>query len=279
MASQKTRKEGNVLSEKVQNEADRHEPPETLPHGDKSATRTDDFPAKYLSRTETQRKVTLARNYTNALSKKINGSGPMVVYTPSAEEINILVDKENELNLASFERFIRDRFNLNDPVQSRLVHEMYPEYFEKRLEQIDSHLELQRRAAKIKLLGIQDKDDLMFLYAIASNKIKIPDNAVFAPKSYNDTESFERGLLNPRRITLHPELPENSNLWGNVAYANFGAESDFTNVGKDVNALLKPTVEKVGGESLFNQIFGGEGSYQELRGEKGKEEAFGKGMM
>jgi hypothetical protein len=222
--SSKTVRDAERLNKKVQGTADDFRKPQRIPYGDPANDETslsktkgpDSFPAQYFKHDEKQRKINIAQQYAKKLVDSFAAGGnahPSVSYQPSKEEINLVLRRENELQVAAFEKFIRDRFNANDPHDQRLIKELWPAYFDKRMEAVEHHLDLQRRIARIKLMGITSTEDLMFLYALATQDVAIPTTTAFNLGD-DDTETFQRGQLNPRRITGIPA--EGVSFWRGV---------------------------------------------------------------
>jgi hypothetical protein len=87
------------------------------------------FPAKYFSRSEDEKRLRLVQDYVRYLeSQKIP-----TIYTPTKDDYDVLLRKDQEKELLNFESFLEKFFDLNDPIQKKLVNEIYPNYFERRI--------------------------------------------------------------------------------------------------------------------------------------------------
>lgn len=153
------------------------------------------FPANYFAKKDDEKRVRLVQEYSQFLQqdKKLNN-----IYVPTEDDINVLLRKDQEKELLNFESFIQEYFDLSNPIHQKLVRELYPNYFERRLDVIRETLSLQERIAKIKLLGMQTKEDVFFVYGLMNGDIKMPEDVVFnLDKQQKDTEkSFNRGFFN-----------------------------------------------------------------------------------
>jgi hypothetical protein len=215
--SKKTVREANALNQRVQADTDAFRKPQKLPTAAAGKGKTaddDDMPAQYFDHNNSARKIAVAQKYAKDLVQKFKGDNPgdphpSVSYSPTKEEIDLVLQRENEIQVAAFEKFIRDRFNVNDPHDARIIRELWPTYFEKRMREVDNHLEIQRRIARIKLMGVLTTEDLMFLYALASQKIQIPTTPAFSLGQDAEAQ-LNRGILNPRRKV---GLPTAASLW------------------------------------------------------------------
>lgn len=168
------------------------------------------FPANYFKSGEDEKRVRLVQDY----SAWLKGSkGLDTLYVPTEDDINVLLRKDQEKELLNFETFIQQYFDLSNPIHQKLVKELYPNYFERRLDVIRETLSLQERIAKIKLLGMQTKEDVFFVYGIMNGDIRIDDinKAVFNldAKQANADDNFKRGFLSAKRWAAAGSVPKN----------------------------------------------------------------------
>ena len=152
-----------------------------------------EFPAQYHSRPASDRAVGLKQDYVRHLNEYSPDLGAKYDVTDS--EVDALVRRYSELDLINFERYISAWFDTGDPTHQRLINELYPQYFERRLDQIEANLEVQRRVAHLKLLGPRDADDLRFAYLLETGVVELPTAPVFDVSDHDNTKS--RGLFNP----------------------------------------------------------------------------------
>jgi hypothetical protein len=199
------------------------------------------FPAKYFAKREDEKRIRLIQEYHRYLNTgdgKGEGKVP-TVYSPTEEDYNVLLRKDAEKELYNFEGFLQSYFDVTNPIHQRLLKEVYPNYFERRLDVIKDHLEIQEKIARIKLFGVQTKEDIFFMYALTNGDIKIPSAPVFAIDSVTapDEDAFERGFFNPKRYTgeLHPaktQLGTGANLFGSGStLTNRGTPVSYTGIG------------------------------------------------
>jgi len=153
------------------------------------------FPANYFQKKDDEKRVRLVQDYSRWLKSDANLN---TLYVPTEDDINVLLRKDQEKELLNFETFIQEYFDLSNPIHQKLVRELYPNYFERRLDVIRETLSLQERIAKIKLLGMQTKEDVFFVYGLMNGDIKLPNDVVFnLDKKVDDpAKAFQRGFFN-----------------------------------------------------------------------------------
>lgn len=109
---------------------------------------------------------------------------------------------------ANFQTWFAQNFDKMSPPQKEMAKKLFPRFYQERLQQLDRTIELQRKLAKLKLMGPENANDLMLQYAAESGLIEAdPVHAVMHPeeaeKQKKDEERkarYSRGLLNPRRL-------------------------------------------------------------------------------
>jgi len=92
------------------------------------------------------------------------------------------------------------------PEQKRTARELYPEFYQMRVELLEKNIRLLERIAKLKVLGAQNRKDVLLQYAIASGYIPAdPLENILHPERSEAQQSeerrkarYQRGLLNPR---------------------------------------------------------------------------------
>lgn len=158
------------------------------------------FPANYFAKKDDEKRVRLVQDYSRWLG---SNKGLQTLYVPTEDDINVLLRKDQEKELLNFETFIQEYFDLSNPIHQKLVRELYPNYFERRLDVIRETLSLQERLAKIKLLGMQTKEDVFFVYGLMNGDIQIPEQVVFNldKKQADGADNFSRGFLNFKKWT------------------------------------------------------------------------------
>jgi hypothetical protein len=164
------------------------------------ATRFDPFAQNFYSKTQAERDQFLKELQTGENAERLQKTGGIIPYTDAtatAEQLAWRKRREDETDLYHFESWLSSIFDPRDPNMSRLIKEMYPAYFEGREALIDKQADLQKKAAKISLLGPQSKEDLFFLYNVQLGRVQIPAHALHMPEdTYKD---MARGYLNPHK--------------------------------------------------------------------------------
>lgn len=119
-----------------------------------------------------------------------------------------LQKKREQADYANFSNWFAENFDKMDPAQKKLARDMFPTFYQERLEQLHKDVALQGKLAEIKLMGVQNKDDLMLQYAMESGYIEAdPLENILHPERSKDAKAlvnrklrYGRGLLNPRRL-------------------------------------------------------------------------------
>lgn len=112
------------------------------------------------------------------------------------KHLEIAERKEKELQLRQFDDWLQQFFNIYDPAHQRILRELEPEFYQRRWEVIEDHLETQRMIARIKLFGVQTKEDLMFCFAIRQGFIQLPQGTAFDTRQGGPADERMTGLLN-----------------------------------------------------------------------------------
>jgi len=188
------------------------------------------FPANYFAKKDDEKRVKLVQDYSAWLQ---HSKGLKSLYVPTEDDINVLLRKDQEKELLNFETFIQEYFDLSNPIHQKLVRELYPNYFERRLDVIRETLSLQERIAKIKLLGMQTKEDVFFVYGLMNGDIQIPEQVVFNldGRQPDPDGNFARGFLNAKKWAKKTEKIQ-SGLGEQRGAGIFGAGTG--NINKDL---------------------------------------------
>lgn len=221
-ATDATRKEGQELAAHLENLNESHadlalasiQPARGAPAGDHG------FKAKYFQKTDHEKKVNLLQNYIKSLGPTL-GPAATIAYDPT-KDIDLLLQRDKELELYQFDNFIQQVFNIFEPSHQRIIRELEPEFYERRWDEIERQINIEKEIAKIKLFGVQTKEDLMFIYALGSGRIKPPSKLAFDTTKNEPTyEHIKKGLLNPRRFIGPVDAPNTGipmiGMDGNVA--------------------------------------------------------------
>lgn len=141
-------------------------------------------------------------------SQTTQGVTPFGVLQAKDSDFEWLRRKREASEYANFSAWFATNFDKMDVTQKRLAKQLFPQFYQERLEQLDRSIALQGRLAKLKLLGIEGKDDLLLQYAAEAGFINAdPLENILHPekaKANHDQAQrqlrFSRGLLNPNRL-------------------------------------------------------------------------------
>lgn len=177
-----------------------------------------EFPVPYFEEQEREKKaydkIRYAPKFAKDMSSIDGGKNVQTVVTPTWEMLDVYKQKEEEAALAEYEQWLGMNYlglydaNGNarpnqqiDISKIKLVQELFPDYFERRLAQIDRNIEIQRKAAQIRLFGVpRSKEDLEFLYLQEKGYIEIPTNLPYETGTAKATGDRKRGVFNMRRF-------------------------------------------------------------------------------
>jgi hypothetical protein len=176
-------------------------------------------------------------------------------------DLEVFEDYERQKQRISFEQWLAHQFDLNDPATAKLVEDMMPEYFDKRMEAIEHQAELQKNLAMIRLRGPRSKTDMMLLYLLSTGQVQLPAGAIFEPDKWSyDSKDLMRGLFNPRRYRPVVTKLSRKDPIGTLIEARpdvYGGAASYTAPGPNVMGgfPLKPPAAVVG------SYFRGNGAY------------------
>lgn len=139
------------------------------------------------------------------------------------EEVDYLQTMMNQTELAKFDRYVASFIDPKKPGQMRLLMELYPEFAQRRMQQVATDYEFALRKQMIDTWGIQSFDDLHFMYLCDQGYLKGPK------MSYNfSSDGYTSGILSPYKW-LHKRA---SGVRLPYASSNFGkraaGENDWT---------------------------------------------------
>lgn len=117
-----------------------------------------------------------------------------------------LEKKRAQAELANLQAWFARHYDKASPEQKRTARELYPEFYSMRVELLEKNIRLLERIAKLKVLGAQNRKDVLLQYAIASGyipedpleNILHPERAAAQATENSRKARYNRGLLNPR---------------------------------------------------------------------------------
>ena len=109
---------------------------------------------------------------------------------------------------ANFQQWFASNFDRASPEQKELARSLWPDFYQQRLNLLEKEINLQRRIARLKVTGIQTKEDLLLQYALESgfidgdglNNILHPEKVRNRQEDAQRQARFVRGLFNPKRL-------------------------------------------------------------------------------
>lgn len=203
----------------------RTEPQENDPFGrrrggDGSGMGDRDFPIQ-LNKAKSGRDTRLAIR--NAYNRQRENGLDLGEMRATDADLDVYEDLERQKQRVSFEQWLSNQFDLNDPATAKLVEEMMPEYFDKRMEAIEHQAELQKNLAMVRLRGPRNKTDFMLLYLLSTGQLNLPRGAIFEPSKWSyDSTQLTRGFLNPRRFRPVLTTLDRKDPVGTIITANPG---------------------------------------------------------
>lgn len=123
----------------------------------------------------------------------------------STNEFFRMEKKRQQTQLVDYNRFAANYFDLKNPAVASFAYGIMPELLQEREQQIDQVAEIQAKIAKIRLRGVQSKEDMGLVYGLKTGNLEPPQGAVYQPSAwYPGTtvqSAFNRGIFSPRRYT------------------------------------------------------------------------------
>ena len=123
-----------------------------------------------------------------------HSSGDVVRNVPVTEdEINYLQSMKKQAELADFDRYVHTLIDPRKPGNLKWLMEIYPEYVNRRIQQVHTDYEFALRNQMIDSWGINTFDDLHFKYQVDQGKIDGPR----LERRRQTADEYAPGLLSP----------------------------------------------------------------------------------
>lgn len=206
-------------------------------------------------------KVDLAAKTAEAVPGGLPGVTPFGVLQAKDSDFQRLIDiREKELNV-QFERWFAVNFDKMDVTHKAAARELFGKFYEDRLKNLDTNIELTRKIARLKVTGPQTKEDLYLLYALEAGLIDTayldnllhPERAISKQKEEVRQARFRRGLFNPKRFVRGDNGGFNR---GDVAKEAVGRNFDIPAASFGVNGTAFSVVGDVDeSEEIMNTNF------------------------
>lgn len=122
------------------------------------------------------------------------------------EDIKWLQSKKEKEAYANFQQWFATNFDKMSPAEKQYAREAFPSFYQERVKQLGRSVDLQRRIAEIKLLGIRSREDMLLQWAIEAGYVDAdPLENILHPEEANAVsdrkarqDRFQRGLFNPK---------------------------------------------------------------------------------
>lgn len=136
------------------------------------------------------------------------GITPFGQLIASDSDFKWLQKKRDQEAEADFQAWFAQNFDKMSPEQKKMARELWPDFYQQRLELLDKDLDLLRRIARQNVTGIQSKEDLLLQYALEAGfidgdrleNLMHPEKAEHRRDDKLRQASYVRGLMNPKRL-------------------------------------------------------------------------------
>lgn len=201
------------------------------------------FPYQPYEEQEAEKTLRLKQALIAARSVEHSGAGRNNVLVQDVideKEMNIWIQKSEESQLLDFDAFIETNYlGGNDLYKQKLIRELYPEYYERRLKLIDQHTAIQRELAHMKLYGgPRSKEDLRLLYLLSTGQISVPTQVAFDTTREADAKIYLRGYFNAKYLFTDTTLAHQPAL-GAFSHNNFVAGNRNVNSTGAIGGIAK----------------------------------------
>lgn len=165
--------------------------------------------------------------------------GSEVGYTPFGkliakdEDFKWAQRKQAAAEVADFERWFAQEFDLMDPAQKERAKELYPQFYAARKKLLKTQTKNLMNLARIKLEGITSFEDLKTTYLAETGRLDLgPLQHILNPEGDQEAKRyaqgrFTRGLANPFLVFGKQAYP--ANRGAHLARAEAYAERDYPN--------------------------------------------------
>lgn len=177
------------------------------------------FPAKFSARDPMDDTIRIRQQ----LMDPATGQTPFGQAVFDDSMANYVLRKEKAIEAANFDAWFGKNFNLNDLASRKWAQQAYPEYFEKRIQQMTERADLALRIKKMELMGPKDEEDLIIQFGLNTGRILLepgwdtigyqPDQSkedqlgstqllrglVRLPRFFSNAQRTTRGYINDQR--------------------------------------------------------------------------------
>lgn len=223
--------QGGRLQSRYRELQERYDTGETIQTADKQTI--GQFPAQYVAPDP--------RDDLFKMKAKI-AKGTNRRWDVSDEEASYVLDKQKGLEAHKFDKFFWEAYkpDTKDPAKQRVLREIYPAFWDRRLKKMEEIAKVQLSVARIKMLGPQSEEDLQLLYAINTGLIDIPSSALHKlddQTAAEDAKNFKRGMFNP----IKHEVAKREGLWPNAGTVDLAGQARGLRIGTQPGNWLAGT--------------------------------------
>ena len=97
------------------------------------------------------------------------------------QDASYLKRQRDQIENADFDRWVMQKFDLNDPAQLFLFQQIAPEQFQRRMDLIDYQQNIVTKYAKNRLMGPRTMEDLKFEWLVETGRIELPKGPIWDP--------------------------------------------------------------------------------------------------
>jgi hypothetical protein len=105
--------------------------------------------------------------------------------TVSDKDVSYLERMHAQQERAAYNVFISNLFDRSRPAERAMLAKLVPEYARVRKDVIDQQAEIQKRLAYLQVSGIQDQEDIDFLWALNRGNVQLPGGPLYDPLTYS----------------------------------------------------------------------------------------------
>lgn len=116
--------------------------------------------------------------------------------------------QRDQVENADFDRWVMQKFNLNNPAELFLFQSIAPEQFQRRLDLIDYEQNIVSKYAKMRCMGPRSLEDLKFEWLIETGRIELPAGPIWDPVKWMGAQMGQ------------PMAPANDREWANRGPTN-----------------------------------------------------------
>lgn len=164
-------------------------------------------PVKYDVPSAQKERMQIRSAVRQAAAKENANSNVMRTDPISDEEINYVAAMKDQAELADFDRYVNSLIDPRKPGNLKWLMEIYPEYVNRRIQQVHTDYEFALRNQMIDSWGINTFDDLHFKYLVDQGKVDGPRLG----RHQDLRDRYAPGLLSPWSF-----VPNGDNRPGNL---------------------------------------------------------------